>query len=895
MRKHGLQINIGSATKPNWQWAVTDSELELSITDISSIFDTEYGGTVSLEFEFDCKVNKHIVGNAHLMKGARIHDALYGKRFRLYFDGVLVLSGFIWIDQEVEVENGIVPIALKSNNRDFKERLEGVKANDVPIEKMDPTIIGVCNDLANTSELHFTWEYVDVEITYGSRGGFSVKQLSSTRHSGERTIGSLGFPTLMYPTYTDASGRNFDYTNIGIPYPLAKFCNIRLCAPVSGESSSEGGSHSYTHTAQYPLHSIRNVSTRVTAKTLRYDREHSAPCFFVLYWVDMLCKALGITIVRNDMTHVLDLCRLAFFNVHCMYGTAKFEGDDSVFMVREDGRLATDRDDPGHIKPHTYKKFTDILSFRPIKGEGETKGEDILNDLIYDIEGSRHHAGESVAAKKIVKSNCEFKTKAYAAIATGKNFPETDAATVIGSLRSAFGVRTLYDSERQSLEFVFIKDILNAEEVEDLVCVVNKCDKVETHYDGVRVKYSGTGEQNRNAITGERELTGTTDKGEDTTFDYYDYTLVREFSNYGEALNSITAYNMYCYIDNVTGNAYRIKNDKTAKTSTTLYPSLFEVGTFRPVEYGICSLTERVKEITIGFAPVVPNDTNATAIQSWFRENGPEREQRTPTPTYAPFIDTEIGTRTMSVAWYEIDADSILHFTKSGTGANNPSVGIGITLWLEDAWSLSENIETPLQQEDAGFTLGIMRGSGSSGGYEIMENDYDGEGHQSWTYVAGGADQFTADSIDAFGDSYDYNGTDEGLGYGDDRPFSLKLKAEKPYKGGMKRIDELTGQEYIVTDSLLPTHEDGTPVYYPIDSRHSKRGLVDRFLLEEIYFWLHCRVATFSVTISLATLLTIDKKKRYRINGIKGWIKKVTYRLNMSLGIRDVVIELYYL
>lgn len=157
-----------------------------------------------------------------------------------------------------------------------------------------------------------------------------------------------------------------------------------------------------------------------------------------------------------------------------------------------------------------------------------------------------------------------------------------------------------------------------------------------------------------------------------------------------------------------------------------------------------------------------------------------------------------------------------------------------------------------------------------------------------------------ADFLHVLGDYY-YGDTHSGparypslIQKKQNKPLSLKIKAEKPYQGGLKKKDE-SGKEYLVTDWLSDTREDGQPAYHPIESMYAKRGLFDVFYTEYAYFVLHRKIAHFEIHTELAALLNIDFTKKYTIGDISGWIKKYSYSINQNTGVSDISIELYYL
>ena len=124
---------------------------------------------------------------------------------------------------------------------------------------------------------------------------------------------------------------------------------------------------------------------------------------------------------------------------------------------------------------------------------------------------------------------------------------------------------------------------------------------------------------------------------------------------------------------------------------------------------------------------------------------------------------------------------------------------------------------------------------------------------------------FTADSIDNFGNQYDYDSNYKNR-------LSLKLDARK-----VKKYDE-----------------QGNPEYYDINSELANRGLVQRFLSEYLYFKEHMVKVTFEVVIGVVELLNINYLKKYKIGNYIGFINKVSFSISNE-GISNCKIEMYCL
>ena len=185
-----------------------------------------------------------------------------------------------------------------------------------------------------------------------------------------------------------------------------------------------------------------------------------------------------------------------------------------------------------------------------------------------------------------------------------------------------------------------------------------------------------------------------------------------------------------------------------------------------------------------------------------------------------------------------------------------------------DGYDYSEQTDgygSPINQYDAGFTLGIMRpGAGTK--VEDVEGNYDGEGNYKYFVIADNP-AFISDTIDHYGYNYDYNGDLEG-GVDLSGRFSLKPRAEKPNPEGG---------------------------FYPItESYAQRRGLFDKFYSEYAYFVVNRKIVRMKCRMEMADLLNIDWTKRYKIGEYVGFINKYSYSVS-STGISDVELEMYYI
>lgn len=415
--------------------------------------------------------------------------------------------------------------------------------------------------------------------------------------------------------------------------------------------------------------------------------------------------------------------------------------------------------------------------------------------------------------------------------ATNKNFPEEDVSNVVKSLFNAFGLKIVSDTRDNSVCIVYIRDVLRDNEVIDTT---------------IQVRNQGVSYQKIEAVS-----IGYNNDDDDTAFNYDDYSRVRTSANYSEFIEYLHFLDKNCYISTVTGNKYRIKNDEDAENDgdlQNLNPTLLEVAQFAKYLLGKKE-TEHVEEIEIGFTPVIENDINFKN-----EKDGVSKEQR-----LAIYIDEDMK------APKEVKCHYYHHFLLF-------SMHVYVKYMKHENYDMSNSINSPLRTRDSGFTLGVMRGPGNNSAVQVYLENYDGNGNSAWTTVV--ADySFTADTMDAYGNRYDYNGTAEGGISDQENSISLKTHIQTAKDVGLK-------------------NPDGTDVDWGIDSQAAKRGLADRFMSEYMHFLLHRKTVSMDVDTTLSQLTSLSWFKQLRINDTVGRLKSRTYTLTNS-GVSGMGLKLY--
>lgn len=473
---------------------------------------------------------------------------------------------------------------------------------------------------------------------------------------------------------------NYTESNESDPYPIKPYCNARVC------TSNDIGSY--------------NV--------LEAKRPYSGVCFYVLYLLDCLFKYLEIAVRKNDLLEMEDMCRLAFFSTQCHVEEKGEEFDVS---------------------------WTDILNENFMGPSFSLSCEVKYNnkpDYLFPFYKK---------IKELATENFDYKAKYV--YATNQNFPDVSVEDLIEDLKNAFGVRFLYDSMRNTIDVIFIRDVLSSSETETLNVELLDVQLKRTKEKTIRLTYG---------------------QDDNTTFNYDDYSNVVEKEGYMEILQEGQAsFDTRCFQDKLTGNSYRIKVDKNSGGN----PSLFEVGGFRDYVIGGTSTEDEEEEISINFTPVMINDVNGSTVVTEAYQ-GTEGEQ-----VLAVFADQELLGDTHMVV------DNLVPMIYSGIGIGEMfdyQFNFVLSYNTNENYDKESSDESPMRSYDAGFSLGIMRGPGNKAGIEYQKN-YDGEGNDLWRQTVANS-AFTADSCDNFGRFFDYNGTEQG-GVDQSERFSLKFVAGK--------------------------------------------------------------------------------------------------------------------
>lgn len=757
-------MNNSISLRIDGKWVSLPEDVEITIEGNSNIWEDK-DGTCSYPFEISIEQNRHLIGNSDELRGESIYAALDGKKGELFLMGIPFFVGIVSLDDEVDLDSDVVALNIKSGNLAFEKQIEGLNCRDVPL--MDEIIVGTL------------YKYVVMETVAENDSEMKAVNIK------------VDLPEDDFLFANKATGDSL--INVSDPYPIKKYCNVRLC--YGGEETGEG---EYT-TENTPATRGRvqgrptgyarrstvgsGISNPSAYVVLEADRSKSGPCFYVMYFLDCLFYHLQVNVEENKLGTMEDMNRLAFFNTRLSFKSTPGIADS--------------------LSPPTFIKDLETefnIGYKPHRGK----------DLYY--------YGSEV-------------------IADSKNFPDVEVQELIESLSAAFGVKILYDNKSNSVRLFYIKDLfsVNTENLRPLfVYDISKVEAKDTL--GFQLSYS-SGED------------------DDTAFNYTDYSNVEE-KQYADIIKNIGTYDKTCYIDPKTGNAYRIKVNKDAEKPSELFPSLFEVGAFNPANDGDVSNEEYVEKKEVAFIPVIMNDTGyakAYRAASGRNEDGTTGSEVS-SQALAVFLDVDMQGEGKTILSQE---GWMTHPFKRGMITYNYK----ISYTNKQRYDIDSHDESPIQSYDTGFSLFVMRGPGNESGVELYDYNYDDEGNSKYVQVPKNY-ACSPDTVDNYGNLFDYNGKEEG-GVDVSGRFSLKPRAEKP--------------GYAITSTYA-----------------QKRGLADKFYAEYSYFVRNRKVAKILCKMELADIVNLSWEKKYRIGDVVGFLKSYSYTVTKD-GVSPVSLELYYI
>lgn len=657
------------------------------------------------------------------------------------------------------------------------------------------------------------------------------------------------------------------------------------------------------------------------------DRPQSGICFYVLFFLDCLFKHLGVQFDNSALTAIGDLNRLCFFTTKCAYDIEplyaqevyrendeevkaglKKKGDVKVGFFQKQansekevanlfddvnawlssrgcgGKLKLENPKDKSVQEVKYRKVTYKVVEKPYDGSFYNQGvfKDTEVVTVEDDSWTTVTVGTdkvaSITCKSTIKS-AQMSASIFRMYANEQNFPAESVSDVIDSLEQQFGIKFHYDYEQKKVTAYLIRDVFRKQNPTPrnfhakVLSMVPMTEKIT----GVRAGYAAESEAKEQKDNVKNQV-----KDFNTDYDYIEYLKDHTVTSltYKDIIHRVKNTEMSVFVDLQTGNKYRVKIDKDFTNAGDMDPRLFEVAAMKGVEEGDCSTLNEdyIVEFKSSFVPVGMVDANyRKALSSSTGSKCATDNTKQPAEVGKQYSGYEFGEINGSYAKTQmaalVDEDMEHEFVKQYI--KNTMSSMVADFYVTEELSLRESYDpsktddgnSPLQSYDWGLSVAIMRGGGVDSTHEAYDYNYDGFGNSKWRTKAGEY-ALTTDSIDPYGNVYDYNGVEPGIG--NEERFSLKPRAW-----------------------VQPEWADAPLVVNTPSVKN--RGYVDVFLVDYIYFLLHRKKYYVKCLASVAQIADIQNhwKEWWNIDGKKCLINKVNADVSAKEGIGEVELEIY--
>ena len=714
------------------------------------------------------------------------------------------------------------------------------------------------------------------------------------------------------------------YINVTDAYPLKPFCNARVCYK---HYDIEDGKTSSKIVENLPdLKEEQMYEDNGPIWVLEADRPQSGICFYVLFFLDCLFESLGVSFDKSALMEVGDFKRLCFFTTKCKYDTKPLHA--SSFYTDKDPEVIAGTKKVGDIKLGFFQKkannekecnnlFDDVNEWLDSRGCGgqlslenpkdksmqqiayhkvtykyetvqdprfpfsnrtQTKVTKVLDSNVTTVEVGKDKVA-SITTKSTI-SSAQMSASIVQMYANEQNFPDESVSTIIESLENQFGIKFHYDYEQKKVTAYLVRDVFRKQKPQprlfnaNIISVAQLSEKIT----GVRVGYSAESEnkeQKNNIKNGVKDY--------NTDYDYIEYPKDRTVTDmeYKSIIHQVYNNQMSVFVDKTTGNKYRVKIDSEYTDANNMEPRLFEVGAYKGVEMGDCSTIndDFVQEFMSDFVPVGMVDVNYRKALSasfdtvCFTDSESQPVAGDNITGYATTVVNGHNAQTIMAANVDEDMEHefIKQYIKNPLSSTVADFYVTETLQLRESYdpSNTDDGNSPLQNHDWGLSIAVMRGGGTDSSTEAFDYNYDGFGNSKWRTTVGQY-ALTTDSVDPYGNVYDYNGKEDGIG--NEERFSLKPRAwVQP---------EWADAPLVVSDPLI-----------------KNRGYFDTFMIDYAYFLLNRKKYRIKCLASVAQIADIPNhwKEWWLIDGKKCLINKVSTDITVKDGMGEVELEVYSL
>ena len=913
-----MHSHIAIQSKGNWLTLPDEQSIDLNFRN-PAFNEVE---TYSHPFELSCDGNRELISIADDRDARMRLSDLEDTTSTIIADGLPLFTGKIVTDNDTVVGPNFA-FNVDSRRQSLKDMIADLKCNDIDL--IDDIKIG---EILGDVHVVATGTVIRVAtVIVGGHGSSNPQRQTVTEtgtYTGETTVNlhGLGFSypakcvtTGSYQHAVKDKSRSYSsgrasytvsvpkieesYINVSDEYGAnsdrwgeggAKYCNMRVCYKHHGlnedGTTSDDVVKESSATGEMP-------EDKWPYWVLDAQRPMSGICFYVLYFLDCLFKHLGVEWDNSELLKVEDMKHLCFVSTQCHFTTKPLHGTEANPFFRETyAPEPYTADMIGGREDDEEDHYPNINGWMKSRGCGGKLNFGIHLPEMGKVGGSSQQNMRQLGADRTIQEHYTVTANIHAMYATRDNFPKESVTTLIESLEAAFGIRFLYDPETNKCKAILLRDLFrNKLDVtptpRQMLGEVLECHPVNEKIFGVRVRYAEEA-----APEDQREYLRERRRDYDTDYNYTDFrkdNTVWQGVNYTSMVhNTISPTDEHCYVDMATGNAYRIKVDADASTYGELRPVIFQVAHLKGVELGNCSkeVEDYIKDIEIGFSPAILSDVN-------YRQS---RNNPQPYSINALYVDEDMEHEfvTQKLCSEVTTTHSGKLFTHSGKLGHLSCYEILNLIESYDP-TQTEYGDLPLQELDLGLMLALMRGGGTDATVQEYDEGYDGFGNSKWQTIVG-TYQTDIDTMDVFGNAYDYNGDRPGDGGGE--RFSLKIRAFKPF-----RYRTVDGQTEFSTN---PKDWEDDPTWqipcntdlYTNDTLTKKirsRGLLDTFLSELVYFYLKRRKLRFKLLTTVAQVADIKNHwlSWWQIDGKTGLLDSVQCSIDKDKGLGVVTVDMY--
>ena len=864
--------------KINNIWAVLPQNFKVTIKRTNPLFNNE--GDFSFPFSLDPRLNKPIIESACDPHGRFSLRRLNGLPIEYWFDGQLMFRGYTEVKDSLQFKDTI-QLNFNSGVRSITEQVKDMNAQDVSVERwqLGYACTGIRFAQERKAEL-VTWENV---LAWGQLFGGAAIVTARYDH-----VLCPAFDT----EYADAPVKNALYTSpdaINVIKDSREFpyCNTRVAIDLEDANR---------------------------LLVLDANRRDSAPCMYVLYWLKRLFKDLGISIT-NEFEQMEDMTRLAFFSTFPKYTT-----EDWSTLPSYNNPPSIPAEQQVHFHAYRNPYTNDVTPFgtwdmwRDIIPQFEFGLPYLCRAVFFHANMQVHQKNPLstgtgmnfspfglVTAKKgeqPYEPACEHTFEGIEgeygfrpAFLSSEQYPNTKVQTILDDLHDIFGLRIIYDTVTNHARVLYIKDVFANAPVLPF--------PAEFHTEPVVTRTLNPGI----IVTYGKERADDSFSVAEAAYDYdmpeNERMVVQQpFSDTLRMVFNSTDHKTY--YDPKTGNTAIIAIDEESDADNQDATAM-EVGQWNDYRYAVND-PDKAKSYKANFEPIVCNNVvagaatvpatvpNASALGNSNLVPYPGADQNCVSTdnmyetfqsnerTIEPPADGNLLTLWLG-DWYEIteagkygygllpDIDNL-----NGQPLYKLSILIDYASNNGECCDMTKD-DSPLQkwQDGKHYVLGFMRGAGNDSGLEFdmgtAENPvFNDDGTRGWKSVVG-TPTFTADSVDQFGNVFDYNGKETG-GIDQSERLSLKLDARK-----VKSYDE-----------------EGNPTFYPIDADLANRGVAVKMLSSFLHFDTHHHKVTRKATVAVGFIMDIDWCAQYDMQQCVGFVNSIQFELSEN-GVGESTIE----